>query len=99
MNQSQQAAIEQILASCDRVTAPEDAAGTGKTTSLAVVRDTAELESYRVEGFAPTSRAAQKLVDARIESSTLYWFSVVPAGGEERCRTCLVSKMYSSPNR
>src|SRR2546429_9978244 len=49
----------------------EGVAGAGKTTSLAVVREAAEREGYKVEGFAPTSRAAQKLAEAEIESSTL----------------------------
>ena len=46
-------------------------AGAGKTTTLAVIREGAEAEGYTVEGFAPTSRAAQKLADAGIETSTL----------------------------
>jgi conjugative relaxase-like TrwC/TraI family protein len=71
LSQSQQSAVEQILASRDQVTAMEGVAGSGKTTSLAVVREAAEREGYKVEGFAPTSRAAQKLGEAGIESSTL----------------------------
>jgi ATP-dependent exoDNAse (exonuclease V) alpha subunit len=71
LSQSQQAAVEQILASLDQVTAMEGVAGSGKTTSLVVVREAAEREGYKVEGFAPTSRAAQKLGEAGIESSTL----------------------------
>ncbi len=71
LSQSQQAAVEQVLASRDQVTAMEGVAGSGKTTSLAVVREAAEREGYKVEGFAPTSRAAQKLGEAGIESSTL----------------------------
>jgi ATP-dependent exoDNAse (exonuclease V) alpha subunit len=38
---------------------------------LAVIREGAELDGYTVEGFAPTSRAAQKLGEASIETSTL----------------------------
>ena len=45
--------------------------GSGKTTTLAVIREGAVAEAYRVEGFAPTSRAAQKLAEAGIETSTL----------------------------
>jgi conjugative relaxase-like TrwC/TraI family protein len=71
LSQSQRAAVEQLLASRDQVTAMEGVAGSGKTTSLAVVREAAEREGYMVEGFAPTSRAAQKLGEAGIESSTL----------------------------
>jgi conjugative relaxase-like TrwC/TraI family protein len=71
LNQSQRTAVDEILASRDQVTALEGAAGTGKTTALAAVRDAAEREGYHVEGFAPTSRAAQKLAEAGIDSSTL----------------------------
>ena len=39
--------------------------------TLGVIREGAELDGYRVEGFAPTSRAAQKLGEAGIETSTL----------------------------
>ena len=63
--------FHEILTSRDQVTALEGAAGAGKTTSLAAIRDAAEHEGYKVEGFAPTSRAAQKLEEAGIESSTL----------------------------
>src|SRR6266478_3488090 len=71
LSQSQRVAVEQILASRDQVMALEGVAGAGKTTSLAVVREAAEREGYKVGGFAPTSRAAQKLGEAGIESSTL----------------------------
>ncbi|MGB9075489.1 MAG: AAA family ATPase, partial [Terracidiphilus sp.] len=42
-----------------------------KTTTLAVIREGAVAEGYRVEGFAPTSRAAQNLAEAGMETSTL----------------------------
>jgi conjugative relaxase-like TrwC/TraI family protein len=71
LSDSQRAAVQEILTSRDQVTALEGAAGTGKTTALAAVRDAAEREGYQVEGFAPTSRAAHKLAEAGIESSTL----------------------------
>lgn len=71
LSESQRAAVEQILSSCDQVTALEGVAGAGKTTSLAAIREAAERDGYKVEGFAPTSRAAQKLGEAGIESSTL----------------------------
>jgi ATP-dependent exoDNAse (exonuclease V) alpha subunit len=59
------------LSSYDQVTALEGVAGAGKTTSLTSICEAAEREGYKVEGFAPTSRAAQKLGEAGIESSTL----------------------------
>src|SRR5215470_9302086 len=71
LSQSQRRAVEQILASLDQVTALEGVAGSGKTTSLTAIREAAERQGYTVEGFAPTSRAAQKLAEAGIESSTL----------------------------
>ncbi|MFZ0335925.1 MAG: MobF family relaxase [Candidatus Acidiferrales bacterium] len=71
LSESQRAAVEQILASRDQITALEGVAGAGKTTSLSAVREAAEREGYKVEGLAPTSRAAQKLGEAGIESSTL----------------------------
>ena len=71
MSESQRKAVEQILSSRDQVTALEGVAGAGKTTSIAAIREAAERHGYKVEGFAPTSRAAQKLGEAGIESSTL----------------------------
>jgi len=71
LSESQGRAVEQILSSRDQITALEGVAGAGKTTSLGAIREAVEREGYRVEGFAPTSRAAQKLGEAGIESSTL----------------------------
>ena len=71
LSESQRAAVDQILSSRDQVMALEGVAGGGKTTSLSAVRQAAERESYAVEGFAPTSRAAQKLAEAGIASITL----------------------------
>ena len=71
LSESQRKAMEQILSTRDQVTALEGVAGGGKTTSLTAVREIAEQEGYRVMGFAPTSRAAHKLAESGIESSTL----------------------------
>jgi len=71
LSQSQRRAIDQILSSRDQVTALEGVAGAGKTTSLTVIREAVEREGCKVEGIAPTSRAAQKLAETGIESSTL----------------------------
>ncbi|WP_051978931.1 AAA family ATPase [Edaphobacter aggregans] len=46
-------------------------AGAGKTTTLPVIREGAEAQGYMVEGFAPTSRAAQRLSEAGMRASTL----------------------------
>jgi len=68
---SQRNAVEDVLTSRDRMMALEGVAGGGKTTSLTAVREGAERAGYQVEGLAPTSRAAQKLAEAGIETQTL----------------------------
>ena len=49
-------------------------AGTGKTTTLETIREGAEKSGYKVEGFAPTSKASGQLRDAGIEANTLQSF-------------------------
>jgi len=71
LNPSQLQAVDEILLSREKIVGLDGVAGAGKTTTLAVIREGAELDAYRVEGFAPTSRAAQKLGEAGIETSTL----------------------------
>jgi conjugative relaxase-like TrwC/TraI family protein len=71
LSASQRAAVEQILSNQDKVTALEDAAGAGKTTSLTAICEAAEREDYETRGLAPTSRAAHKLAKSGIESGTL----------------------------
>jgi conjugative relaxase-like TrwC/TraI family protein len=71
LSSSQHRAVQEILSSRDQIAALEGVAGAGKTTSLSAVRDAAEREGYSVEGLAPTSRAAYKLKEAGISSSTL----------------------------
>jgi hypothetical protein len=48
--------------------------GSGKTTTLAVIRGSAETQGYQVEGFAPTSRAARQLNEAGVHAGTLQGF-------------------------
>jgi len=71
LNASQLHAVDDIFLSRERIVGLEGIAGAGKTTALAVVREGAEAEGYLVKAFAPTSRAAQKLAEAGIETSTL----------------------------
>jgi conjugative relaxase-like TrwC/TraI family protein len=71
LNASQRQAVEQVLLSREKMVGVDGIAGVGKTTTLAVIREDAEAQGYKVEGFAPTSRAAQKLADAGMETSTL----------------------------
>jgi conjugative relaxase-like TrwC/TraI family protein len=71
LNASQRQAVDDIFLSREKVVGLDGIAGAGKTTALSVIREGAEAEGYRVEGFAPTSRAAQKLGEAGMETSTL----------------------------
>ncbi len=71
LSNGQHRAVETILESRDQITGLQGAAGSGKTTSLAALREAAEKEGYTVEGFAPTSRAAYQLEEAGIKSTTL----------------------------
>jgi AAA domain len=76
LNAGQWSAAEEILTSRDVVQGLEGRAGVGKTTLLKSVREAAERRGYVVEGFAPTSRAANQLRDAGISADTLQGFLV-----------------------
>src|SRR5271163_3010569 len=87
LNASQGQAVDEIFLSREKVVGLDGIAGAGKTTTLSVIREGAEAEGYRVEGFAPTSRAAQKLGEAGMETSTLQKHLVrrqQPDTGEKR---------------
>jgi len=71
MNAAQRSAVLEILDSQEQLVGLDGKAGAGKTTALSVVREAVEAEGYHTEGFAPTSRAAQKLAEAGIETMTL----------------------------
>ena len=64
-------AVDEIFVSREKIVGLDGVAGAGKTTTLAVIREGAEAQGFAVEGFAPTSRAAHKLAEAGIETSTL----------------------------
>ena len=74
LNAAQRRAAEEILTSRDVVQGLQGFAGVGKSSTLRTVRDAAEQHGYRVEGFAPTSRAAQQLRDVGITADTLQGF-------------------------
>jgi conjugative relaxase-like TrwC/TraI family protein len=71
LNASQRQVVNDVFLSREKMVGLDGIAGAGKTTALAVIREGAEAQGYAVEGFAPTSRAAQKLADAGMETSTL----------------------------
>jgi conjugative relaxase-like TrwC/TraI family protein len=87
VNAAQRQAVDEIFLSREKVVGLDGIAGAGKTTTLSVIREGTEAEGYRVEGFAPTSRAAQKLGEAGMETSTLQKHLVhgqQPDSGEKR---------------
>jgi ATP-dependent exoDNAse (exonuclease V) alpha subunit len=71
LNAGQRHAVEDIFLSREKIVGLDGIAGAGKTTTLAIVREGAESAGYKVEGFAPTSRATQTLGEAGIETMTL----------------------------
>jgi hypothetical protein len=74
LNDSQRRVVEQVLNSADRIHGLQGLAGTGKTTALQTIREGAEASGYKVEGFAPTSKAAGQLREAGIDATTLQSF-------------------------
>jgi ATP-dependent exoDNAse (exonuclease V) alpha subunit len=73
-NDSQRRVIEEVLMSSDRIHGLQGLAGTGKTSTLQTIRESAETSGYVVEGFAPTSKAAGQLREAGIDATTLQSF-------------------------
>jgi ATP-dependent exoDNAse (exonuclease V) alpha subunit len=71
LSAAQRSAVEDLLLSREKIIGLDGLAGAGKTTVLSMIREAAQADGYRVEGFAPTSRAAQKLAEAGMETSTL----------------------------
>lgn len=74
LNRAQRNVVEDVLSTPDRIQGIQGVAGAGKTTTLSILRHAIETESYSVEGFAPTSRAAKQLRAVGIEAATLQSF-------------------------
>lgn len=74
LNRAQKSVVEDVLSSPDRIQGIQGFAGAGKTTTLTVIRSAAEMQGFRVEGFAPTSRAARQLGEAGVQAGTLQGF-------------------------
>ena len=71
---AQKSVVEDVLSNNDRIQGIQGFAGTGKTRTLSVIREEIEKHGYKVEGFAPTSRAARQLGESGVESETLQKF-------------------------
>lgn len=74
LSESQRRAFEQIVTSRDQISGLQGKAGTDKTTTLAAVREAAKRAGYDVQGFAPTTRAAQLLAESGMPTRTLQKF-------------------------
>ena len=87
LNRTQRSVVEDVLSSPDRIQGIQGFAGSGKTTTLSVIRSAAEIQGFQVEGFAPTSRAARQLGEAGVEAGTLQGFlarSTAPSPPEQK---------------
>lgn len=87
LNPAQHRVVEDVLSSPDRIQGIQGFAGSGKTTTLAVIRGAAESQGYKVEGLAPTSRAARQLGESGVQAGTLQGFLVrsgAPAPPEQK---------------
>jgi len=62
---------DDIFVSREKIVGLEGIAGTGKTTTLAVIRKGRRPKAYKVKVLLRPSRAAHKLAEAGIETSTL----------------------------
>lgn len=72
LTKGQKEAAAHILSNRDNLLLVSGAAGTGKTTMLAAVRELAEREGFTVRGLSYTGKAAQEIEDAsRIKSQTI----------------------------
>jgi conjugative relaxase-like TrwC/TraI family protein len=71
LSAKQHDAVIEILRSPDQVTGLQGSAGSGKTTSLSLIREAAKQDGYEIQGLAPTTRAARQLENAGIPSTTL----------------------------
>src|SRR6185437_11411207 len=74
LNRTQRSVVEDVLSAPDRIQGVQGYAGSGKTTTLSIIRSAAEVQGFQVEGFAPTSRAARQLGEAGVEAGTLQGF-------------------------
>src|SRR5688572_29240044 len=92
LNAEQQRAVKEILASRDKVVGFQGIAGSGKTTTLREIRIAAQRDGYKVQGLAPTSRAASQLEEAGISSKTLQGHLAEPASHSGHGRLYMVDE-------
>jgi ABC-type uncharacterized transport system ATPase subunit len=72
LNAGQRQAVDEVFLSREKIVGLDGIAGAGKTTTLAMVREGAESAGYKVEGFAPMSRAAIPVRPVRCEAGCVW---------------------------
>jgi ATP-dependent exoDNAse (exonuclease V) alpha subunit len=73
-NIAQRRAVEEVLTSRDTIQGLQGVAGSGRSSTLAAIREGAEEQGYTVEGFAPASRGSHQFRAAGISADTLQGF-------------------------
>jgi len=69
LSQEQIDAAVQMLTSKNWITAIDALAGTGKTTTVGVIRELAEEQGYTVRAFGPTTKSVQELQKAGLRTA------------------------------
>jgi conjugative relaxase-like TrwC/TraI family protein len=92
LNQSQRRVVSETLSNRDRIFGVQGVAGTGKTTTLREIRIAAQRDGYKVQGLAPTSRAAAQLEEAGISSKTLQCHLAEPVSHSGRGQLYVVDE-------
>ena len=92
LNESQRRVVSETLSNRDRVFAVQGVAGSGKTTALREIRIAAQRDGYKVQGLAPTSRAASQLEEAGISSKTLQRHLAEPVSHSGRGQLYMVDE-------
>jgi conjugative relaxase-like TrwC/TraI family protein len=71
---TQRSVVEDVLSTPDRIQGIQGFAGSGRTTTLSLIRTAAETHGFQVEGFAPTYCGARKLGEAGVQAGSLHEF-------------------------
>ena len=101
LSDGQRQAVREILGSHDRITGLQGVAGSGKTTTLRAIRRAAETQGYKVEGFAPTSRAAHRLEEAGIppRPCRVFCSRSKPLTPKNAAFSCWTNRVWRVPGR
>jgi hypothetical protein len=94
LSASQRQAVYGILISREKIVGLDGVAGAGKITTLSVIREAAVAEGYHVEGFVPTSRAAQSTTFAHWCRDRISPAQIVPGRSDTRLAMCCATRVH-----